>query len=408
MRMTSAVAAACAVLTCGLAHAGIGSTPFSLSISQGLSYDSNIERTEGGRADSVSVTSVTAGFEKAYGRQKYSAAVTGMIQRFQDLTVYNNNGFSAEASIATEIGDRSKASLAYTANRSLQDFENRTGSAEGKRIVTNTNLNLVAEHGLQARWKLLGSLGFSEADYNLSTEENRTSVSGRVAVRHAPSDLLYFETGLRNTVSDYNNRVVFVGTPNQSRGEKINRWDLDFQTGLTATGLSQLTARVNLTNETQDTKDASKPDDSARDFTGVTGSLAWTYTPRGKLAYAVTLARDTNNSGGFSSNTFTSLRDRLNTSMDFTTLWRVTQKFSVRGNAGVTFIDEEERLQFEGGSLSEESSGTRGKLSVSLSYDYSRNLQLTCELTHAERTRTVFNSGFSSNLTNCVGTFLMD
>lgn len=408
MRMTSAVAAACAALTCGLAHAGIGMTPFSMTLSQGFTYDSNIERVEGGRADTVSLTSVMVGLEKQYGRQNYSAAVTGMIQRFQDLTVYDNDGFDAEASFATEIGDRSKASLTYSRSRSLQDFENRTGVADGKRVVTNSNINLIAEHGLQAKWKLVGSLGLSEADYNLATEENRSSRSARVGVRYAPSDLLYFETGLRNTLSEYENRLVFVNTTNSAKGEKINRWDIDFLSGLTVTGLSQLTARVNLTKETQDTMDASKPDDEARDFTGVTGSLAWTYTPRGKLSYQVSLARDTNNSGGFTSTTFTSLRDRLNTSLDVTALWRATNKISVRGTAGVTHIEEEERLQFGGEDLTEGSSGTRGKLSLSLNYAFDRNWQFSCEVTRTERNRTVFNSGFTSNSANCAGSFLMD
>jgi len=402
------VGIASSLLISGVAHAGIGMTPFSLSLSQGFSHDSNVERVDGGRADTVSVTSVTAGLEKQYGRQTYSAAVTGLIQRFQDLSVYNNDGFTAEMAFASELGDRSRVNASFLRSRSLQDFENRSGVADGKRVVTNSNLSLRFEHGLIAQWKVMGDVGYSAADYDKAAEENRTSRSLRLGVRHSPSDLLYYETGLRHTMSDFPNRRVLQGTLGEAVGEQINRWDVDFQAGLTMTGLSQLTARLNLTKEKQDTKDASKLDDPARDFSGVTGSLAWSYTPRGKLSYLVSLSRDTNNSGGFTSTTYTSLRDKLNTSLDLTALWRLTQKLSVRGNAGVTFIEEEERLQLDGDDLSEDSSGTRGKASLSLKYELDRNWEVSCEVVRTERTRTVFNSGFSSNLYSCSGTFLMD
>jgi len=402
------VGIASGLLISGAAHAGIGMTPFSLSLSQDLTYDSNVERVEGGRADTVSATSVTAGFDKQYGRQTYSAALTGLIQRFQDLSIYNNDGFTAEVKVASDLGDRSRVNASFLRSRSLQDFENRSGVSDGKRVVTNSNLGLRFEHGLIAQWKVMSDAGYSTADYDKAAEENRTSRSLRVGVRHSPSDLLYFETGLRHTMSDFPKRRVLQGSVNEAIGEQINRWDVDFQAGLTMTGLSQLTARLNLTKEKQDTKDASKPDDSARDFSGVTGSLAWSYTPRGKLSYLVSLSRDTNNSGGFTSTTYTSLRDRLNTSLDVTALWRLTQKLNVRGNAGVTHIQEQERLQLDGDDLSEDSSGTRGKVSLSLNYDLDRNWGFSCEVVRTERTRTVFNSGFSSNLYSCNGTFLMD
>lgn len=401
--------ALCLLLSMGVAHAGIGDTPFSLSLGQSFRFDSNADRTEEGRSDTVSTTSVGVTFEKAYGRQNYSGVLQALVVRNQKVSARNYQGFIVNLNASSEVGRSSMVELDYDNTRSLQDPEFQGTSRNDKKIVTSQVASINVSHGLYGRWKLIGNLAFTNIDYDTSPAENRDSRGFRAGVRYSPTDLLYFESGIKRTQTDYDQLRVITGPSTFYIGDRTIRTDLDFQSGWVVTGLSNFYGQINWTDEKHESLATGQAGDPARDYTGVTGSLSWNYTPRGKISYSVKLSRDTNNSGGFSNEVRTTTQDRLNTSLSLNATWQATHKISVNAGVDLQRIEEDERQQFVGGApLTEKLSGLRKELSLTANYKLSRSWLFSCELSNTNRDRTIFNSGFVSNSMSCSGNFLMD
>lgn len=400
--------ALCLLLSAGGVTAGIGETPISLTLSQAFLHDSNIERTEGGRSDTVAISAVTVSLNKEYGRQSYSAALQGIIQRYQDLSVYNYTGFDGTVKVASEIGRSSKVEFQHNTNRALQNFEFQGNDQRTKQIITSNTTNINGYHGLYGRWKLVGNLAFTNLDYDRSPAESRDSRGLRVGLRYSPTDLLYFESGIRRTQTDYDALQVFVGPSVSYIGDRVKRTDLDIQSSWVITGLSNFYGQINWTDEKHESLATGQAGDPARNYNGVTGSLTWNYTPRGKLSYSVRFARDTNNSGGFSSTFRTTTQDRLNTSLNLNAAWQATGKITVRTGIGLQRVEEDEQQRFAGGVLTEESTGMRRETFLSADYELNRSWSFSCALSNTDRDRTIFNTGYQSNALTCSGNFLMD
>lgn len=400
--------ALCFLAFVGRAHAGIGDTPFSLKLGQSFLHDSNVERSESGRSDTISSTSAAVVFDKEYGRQSYSATLQSVIQRYQDLTVYNNTAISADVSAATEIGLRSKMDIKYQYDKSIQSFEDQGLNARSRKAVISNQAYVNAYYGLHSQWKLVGNLSFTKTDFERSAAENRDSRSLRLGVRHEPSDLLYMEAGARQTLTDYPQLTVFTGPTTSYLGNRVKRADLDFRTGWTITSNSKLTGQINLTNEKNESLKTGESGDVARNYNGLTGKFNWDYTPRGKLAYNIKLTRDTNNNGGYSTKVSSVAQEKLNTSLDLNAAWFATAKVVVRANLGLQRIEEFEEQRIPSRILSETSTGTKRTATLSAEYELNRSWYFSCAIARIDRTRTILNSGYLSNSMSCSGEFSMD
>lgn len=390
------------------AHAGIGGTPFSLTLGQEIAHDSNMERIAQGRGDTKSTTSVTMGFDKSYGRQTVSAAIQGAIERYKQLTIYDNDSYDVALMFETGLGRSSRLTIDQTNTRSLQSFDDLNSDDRSRNVITGQQTTITGVHGLYGDWQLIGTIDRTKYSFERSQEDDRTSLGFRAAVRYVPTDLLNFEVGVRRTKFEYEKLVLFRSQPSETVGDEVNRTDIDFQTNWTITGLSQLNARLNWTSEKHDSMDSSKPDDSSRDYNGLTGSLSWSYTPRGKVSYAVQLSRDTNNSGGYSTASSTTVKNRLNTDLTVSASWVPTAKVKVTGRAGVMQLEEEEKLDLGIVQLGDKATGTRSYGSLGVIYKFDRHWQAGCTFTGSERSRTIFSSGYSSKLLSCSGSLVMD
>lgn len=399
------------LLACAMpsAQAGIAGTPFSLTLSQAVTHDSNVERFARGRADTVSSSSVTVGFDKQYGRQSLSAAIQGSIQRYKNLDQYNNDGFDVALAFSSGIGRDGRIEVNHNSSRSLQAFADQdivTGiGTRSRQVQTNITTRMTGFYGLYSQWKLVGNVDRSSRRYSNSPTERNTSLGGRVGLRYTPSDLLYFESGVRKSTIDYPDLVLFGFSPtNRTVGDEVRRFDLDFTTGWALSGFSDFRSQIRWTQERHNSKEAGKPDDSARDYDGLTGDASWTYTPRGKMSYLVKLARDTNNSGGLVDSRGTTVRDRLTTSLSANALWAATYKIKVRGGASVSWLKEEESQDLGVRLISESSTGTLYSANVGATYDFDRTWSIGCQLAHSQRSGTSFNpGGYTSNSVSCNG-----
>lgn len=383
-------------------------TPLGLTLSETLIYDTNILKDDRQKqSDVVSSTGVKVFFDKDYGRQNYRASVTGIFQRYKENSDYNNDGYEMSAGVTSEIGANGLVSLDHARSQSLQEFADQ-GANRYREVITVASTEVNARYGLYGRWGLSGQLSQDEITYDRNDFQDRKTSGARLGVRYSPSDLLYFDVGVKKSESELDKYPVFRTAQTTTEiGESVDRTDINLLTGWTITGVSRLEAQLGWTRERYDK-------DTLRDFNGWTGRAAWTYTPRGRVSYTLAFNRDTNNSGGFTSfsNSLGFLGEaqkRLTTGIQGSANWQATGK--IVGTASLTWRQLEEERRNVGIFASLPSTAVTGyyrAASMGLRYAATRAILLECNLTKYSRSETVLARGFTGESVSCTAGFTID
>ena len=138
IRTTALVVAAFGA--CAAAHADADEElPLFLTLSQSVRHDSNFSRTEQARSDTVSVTSVGGGLNKAYGRQTYrgSAKLTkSSYAHYGDLL--NNNGKNVNGTVSSEF---LRDWMVTVGGRYEENLNQITDNNDGDRVVRNIRID---------------------------------------------------------------------------------------------------------------------------------------------------------------------------------------------------------------------------------------------------------------------------
>lgn len=386
----------------GSAHAE--ELPLYLTLSQGLTRDSNLLRDNSDRRrDTISTTTVAAGINKAYGRQNYRVSASASHNAYGDNKQFDNDGYAVSAEVASEVGANFKVTLNAGASQFLPSFEDQF-NRNGRNTERNRQASVDVRYGLYGRWSVNAGASYNKVDYQITESENKTSNSVFAGVRYLPSDLAYIGLTLYRTDTELPGRVLFGGT---RVGEKIERTSLNLDTVWQVTGFSRLSGRLGVTSEKH-------PQDRRRDFDGLTGSASWTFTPAGKVSYALSWVRDTNNEGGgtygspigrlYASN------KRLTNSLSATATYQATAKIKL--NAGYTHAqyDEDSDLVLEGvlPVSSNEQTGRYNAVSLGVSYQPIRSVGLGCDVQRYDRTQSVFSRAYDGNSVACRASFTID
>lgn len=285
----SSVSAAALLAFCHLpGHAaGDDDTPFSLKLSETVTYDTNYARNTEDQAEVVSSTGVTLGLNKSYGRQIYTASGRFGIDKHKNFKDQDNNNYDLSAGFTSGIASNWVVALNGSTSERLNSVENNPlNNRLAKNMATLHNVGANVQYGVAGRWSLLGSLGMARNSYSLASyvDQNRDQNSGGLRLVYNTSDLLSFGVGVSTANTKYPNQIV-AGVP-----EEIKQNSLDFSTNWQVTGFSRLDAVLSYA------KNKYKSDSNA-DFKGFTGRLNWDYTPTGLTTYSLSAARSTNNDG---------------------------------------------------------------------------------------------------------------
>ena len=374
--------------------------PLYLTLSQSLTRDSNLLRDNNDRRrDTISTTTVAAGLNKAYGRQNYQVSASASRNAYSDNSQFDNDGYAVSAEVASEVGSNFKVTLNGAASQFLPNFEDQVN-----RSVRNTERSRQASidvrYGLYGRWSVNAGGSYSKVDFQANTSENKTSQSMFAGVRYLPSDLAYLGLTLYRTDTDVPNRLLLgVSTP----GENIERTSLSVDTVWQVTGFSRLSGRLAATSEKH-------PQDRRRDFNGLTGSASWTFTPAGKVSYALNWVRDTSNEGlgVIDASSAYGTNKRLTNNFSATANFQATAK--IKFNAGYTYALYEEDQDIVGSSPStgSEQNGRYSALSLGVSYQPIRSVGLGCDMQRYDRTRSTFTRAYDGNTVACRASFTID
>ncbi len=261
--------------------------PFSLKLSEVVSYDSNYARNTQDQAEVVSSTGVTLGFNQSYGRQIYTASGKFGIDKHKNFKNQDNNNYDLSAGFTSGIASNWVVALNGSTSERLNSVKNNPlNNRLAKNMATSHNVGANVQYGVAGRWSLLGSVGMARNSYSLASYEyqNREQSSGGLRLVYNTSDLLSFGVGVSTANSKYPNRFV------NGVSEEIKQNSLDFSTNWQVTGFSRLDAILSYA------KNKYKSDSNA-DFKGFTGRLNWDYKPTGLTTYSLSAARSTNNDG---------------------------------------------------------------------------------------------------------------
>lgn len=409
---------AAVVLCMGLA-AGLPSwaeSPLGLALSETLTYDTNILKDDSRKSsDTVASTAVKVFLDKDYGRQNYRASVTGILQRYKNLEDYDNDGYNIDLGFSSQLAANGLVEVEHSRAQTLQDLSGQ-GLTRFKETLKSTNTAVNGRYGLYGKWGLSGTVSHDTLGYDVQATQDQVVNGARVGVRYSPTDLLFFDLGVRKSTAEYEDYLVTYinddGLLDRQYGEEVRRTDLSLISRWIVTGYSSLDAQLNLTRERYQK-------DDARDFSGWTGRANWRFTPRGKISYALAIDRDTNNSGGSTAIQYANIlgqvipigagqtaQRRLSTGIYGSATWQATSKISA--NASLTYRRLEDARINVGNGEQESLSGNYRAMAVGLTYTPKRYLSFDCKVNSYKRDGTVLAVGYSGESLACSATFLID
>lgn len=391
----------------GATGAHAQTSPYYIGASQAFSHSSNLLRLaddevppEGfSKADTISSTSLLAGLDQPFGRQRLFGDLAVRSNRLSNNAVYNNTSYALTAGLDWSTAERISGSLKATSNRNLASFNaDERGLIQKKNLQDTQLLDAVVRAGVVTELTAELALGWRAIDYSAAEYQDRELRQNSVSLglRWRPSGGATLGVALRNTSGRYPRYLLQTdGTP---LADRFDRRDIDLSATLEPSGASIVNARLSIGKAEHD-------EATRRDFSGVTGLLGWNWTPTGKLRMDTRLTRDTGSDTYFSSPSLvaTSVEDsRLTTALRLRTDYAVSAKVGL--NATLTYAHRSlARTPVAGGDALTGSDST-GSIAFGASWSPSRALLFGCDLAQ-ERRRSdgVLSSQYSDTTGTCYG-----
>lgn len=256
-------------------------------VSQTVTRDDNLyrladgEEPEGGeRGDTISVTAVTAAFDRVYSRQRLQA---DLAVRHSAYAVHDGLDYSAPSLRLAwdwQLGNHWTGALSHSYSEAMTDFDDTAGS--NQTISRNVRTAASANYWIHPDWAV--GVGASRLSYtyldNASPESELDSRDVDVNVTYRPSSGNRVVFTARQTVGRYPNRADITGSIRdyQQRDVRVSGdWRL--------TGALRLSGYFGVTDRSYD----SAPN---RDFQGYTGRLALQWVPTAKTAVTLSWRRE--------------------------------------------------------------------------------------------------------------------
>lgn len=340
------IAGCVAALCSGGAWAAQGDV-LSLSVGQDYTYDSNVFRVADGqnpsgyshRSDSIWTTHASAALDKEFGRQRITASLGGGHVSYGSFSHLNHDRNAIQLGWRLGFGTASEVGVSYNRAENIGRFEDRTGFSQ-RNMVTSESLAADLMLRVAGDWLGVGSVAKGSYENSVDTLRSGDSevLSSDLGVRYAPRNGNYVDFRVRKSDFEYNR--VPAGSADYSYEQRelrlTGRWKPN--------GVSTLEPGVSLVRSRHDSQ-------TALDYTGWTGFLAYTWKPTGALSETLRVAREVGAVGdawgsyartyGISSNTRWQTTAKLGLFLDAS--WRAQ---SFRGFQNLNQADGGRRLDY--------------------------------------------------------------
>ena len=358
-------------LTAGLASAQ--SSPYTFSLSQTLTHDTNVLRAPSGLAqsDTQSTTGLTAVVSETIGRQRVRGNLGVQVVRFGDTKALNHVVPSAGLTWNWETAERLQGDVGINHVQQLyREGTSSAAAAQGKNIERTTDAFARVRLGVVTQWTLEGGVAAARRDYTLaafaSQALRRQSVDA--GVRYQPQPDLSLRALVRRSSGKYPTYSASLGADN------FDRTDLEGQVNLRLSGATAIDARLARSRE-------SHSQAALRSSSLWSGGAGVQWQPTGKLALTARLTRDTDAGNQEFLSGAAASDSRLSTRIDLGARWAATDKISL----GLGWQDTRRDLQntLSGTQLAADDEART--LSLNASYQIMRTLGLGCAFSDQRR-----------------------
>ena len=370
-------------------------------MAQNITHESNVLGSVRGseQSDTVSTTTLAGGLDLPLGRQRAYANASFNHQRFRQLDARNNDGYALVTGFEGSTVESLAGGFKFTAHRRQADF-----NVGGVIPVSVSNIErseeLAVNLSLGGRGLLGADVGVGQRQVSFSATEYASQEyaqdSARFGLAIRPSALL----ALRLGVGGDQTRFLAAAT-GQPAAERSRRRDVYASAVWVPSGLSTVSLRLASSRVRYERAAASN-------FDGLTGSLAWTWKPSGKLALTTTITRDTGQESGFlrlSGGNAVSATDfsQLSNSQSLRASYELTAKFTL--SAGLTGAQR----SFVDGTSGVSSSDRTESVTLGARWAATRTVALVCSGVHEVRTSSSTRlPSYISNRFGCSGQLSLD
>jgi hypothetical protein len=364
-------AAAVLLSTAGLASAQV--SPYTFSLSQTITHDSNVFRAPAAsaRSDTQITTGLSAAVNETIGRQRVRGNLGVQVVRFGDAKTLNHVVPSAGLTWNWETAERLQGDVGFNHVQQLyREGTSNAVAAQGKNVERTTDAFARVRLGVVTQWTLEGGVAAARRDYTLAAFAaqalRRQSVDA--GVRYQPQPDLSLRALVRRSTGKYPTYSTTLGA------DDFDRTDLEGQVNLRLSGATVVDARLARSRE-------SHSQAALRSSSLWSGGAGVQWQPTGKLALTARLTRDTDAGNQEFLSGAASSDSRLSTRVDLGARWAATDKISV----GLTWQDTRRDLQntLSGTQLAADDEART--LSLNASYQLMRTLGLGCAFSDQRR-----------------------
>lgn len=374
--------------------------PWYVGATQDFTHESNVLGTSTGEiSDTISTTTLRAGLNQPFGRQRLRADATLSHQRYKDLSERDNSGYTVGVQLDWSTIERLSGNLSLASQRRQADV-NVGGIAPAL-----SNIERSDDFGFRARLGLVSTLAFeagvghrrvtfSAPEY--AAREYRQD-SGNVGIVYRPGGLLTLSGGVTGADTRY-----LAPDPGQTESDRNKRRDVYLAANWVPTGASTVDARLAYGTSEYDLG-------TSADFEGLTGTLRWAWRPSGRLTLTTTLSRDSGQEAGYLR---TTTDDGTTSATDFS---RVTNRVGVAATYQLTGkIDLVADLSYSRRGLVDRVTGDTGRDNTSMAalgarWAVTRTVALGCDLSRESRSASgVGSSDLKNDRFGCFGSVTFD
>lgn len=356
-----------------------------------LTHENNLYRLADGaaappglsKADLVTSTALLAGLDQPIGRQRLYGSATLRADRYRDNGNLDNDGYALRTGLDWSTVGRLSGNLDLSADRNLARFDTDTQISTSSRRNVEDKHRVFAEArlGVVTAYTLQASVEYRERRFSAPEYDPRESQQTTLAasLRWRPRGGLMLGAGMRTT----DGRLPRFGTAPGGGvvAQDYRRDGLDLLGALETGGSSRLDGRVTLGRTRYDQT-------SARDFSGATGYLAWTWQPGGRLVLDTRLARDSGQDVFFSGDPlFGGLVDdsKTTTALSVGARYALGAKLQLRARLGYTTRDLVRTIPDALIPTDARGRDHTTELSLGATWEPTRSLVFGCDLAHESR-----------------------
>lgn len=363
--------------------------PYYIGGTVGVAHDTNVFRRNSAIGDTYYSAGLIGGIDQPISRQRLYGSGIVRYNRYSDLTELNHTSYGLNAALDWSTINKLSGTVSVSANQSLANYgdTNLFSGQTTRRNIEKSNQELArVQYGAASLIVLEGSYTHRDLSYSDPLYESnglaQNAVSG--GVKYQPSAALSIGLGLRYTRGRY-----------EVSDSSFDRRDIDLTTTWIPSGQSIVTARVSFGK--QDASDIG----SARDFSGTTGYVSWTYQPTGKLRFNTWLSRDTGaETSFFNTTTVAQLGVARGDTSDVTNTVAVDASYAATGKIGVNAALRLAQRSLERGALTGSDRVYTGSLGAS--YQALRNVALSCNVARETRsTSSALSVSYGSTTFGC-------